>query len=446
MSFKDLILTPFFLIILYILLFAFKKRICKDPKIRPFIIPALTVKIVGAIAVGFIYTFYYSGGDTTAYFELGSKHIWEAFKDDFITGLKLLLDSGGTYQKDTAKYATKIFYYYNESTYFIVRLSGFFGLFCFHTYTIIAIFFSLYSFSGLWAMYTILYRLYPHLYKKLAIAVFFLPSTIFWGSGLLKDSITIGALGWVFYCSYNIFFERKKLISSIIILILSIYVLKVIKIYILLAFIPALTVWLYFSFVGRIKNRIVRTFAAPILLIFIVGFSLSSINIFATFNTDYTIENLVSTSLRTSSYIAYVSKATDGSYYDLGEFEATPLGMLSVAHKAINVSLFRPYPWEIKNILMAFSSLESSTLLLITIYLIFFKQKFYNLMVILKNDHFVKFALVFVIIFGFAVGISTFNFGSLVRYKIPLLPFYGSLLFILSSTNISYLKSKSIIR
>ena len=38
---------------------------------------------------------------------------------------------------------------------------------------------------------------------------------------------------------------------------------------------------------------------------------------------------------------------------------------------------------------------------------------------------------IFTIIFAFAIGISTGNFGSLSRYKIPCVPFFASLLLIL---------------
>jgi hypothetical protein len=36
----------------------------------------------------------------------------------------------------------------------------------------------------------------------------------------------------------------------------------------------------------------------------------------------------------------------------------------------------------------------------------------------------VAFCLGFSLIFAFAVGVSTYNFGTLVRYKIPMLPFF----------------------
>jgi hypothetical protein len=39
--------------------------------------------------------------------------------------------------------------------------------------------------------------------------------------------------------------------------------------------------------------------------------------------------------------------------------------------------------------------------------------------------------LVFAISFSFGVGVNSYNFGTLVRYKIPMMPFYVSGLYIL---------------
>jgi hypothetical protein len=36
----------------------------------------------------------------------------------------------------------------------------------------------------------------------------------------------------------------------------------------------------------------------------------------------------------------------------------------------------------------------------------------------------VLFCLAFALVFAFAVGVSTFNFGTLSRYKIPIMPYY----------------------
>jgi hypothetical protein len=95
--------------------------------------------------------------------------------------------------------------------------------------------------------------------------------------------------------------------------------------------------------------------------------------------------------------------------------------MARLAPQAINVSLFRPYIWEVKNPLMLLSALESMLLFVLTVYIIF--KKNVGLLAAVTNMN-VVFALIFSISFAFAVGVSTYNFGTLVRYKIPLLPFF----------------------
>ena len=40
------------------------------------------------------------------------------------------------------------------------------------------------------------------------------------------------------------------------------------------------------------------------------------------------------------------------------------------------------------------------------------------------SDPFFLFGLLFTLLLGFGIGLSTANFGALVRYKIPFMPFY----------------------
>ena len=69
-------------------------HVCTDSVNRVYFFPALTVKIVGALAVGFIYQFYYNGGDTFNYHTHGSRHVWEAFMDSPVKGMRLLKSDG----------------------------------------------------------------------------------------------------------------------------------------------------------------------------------------------------------------------------------------------------------------------------------------------------------------------------------------------------------------
>ena len=95
--------------------------------------------------------------------------------------------------------------------------------------------------------------------------------------------------------------------------------------------------------------------------------------------------------------------------------------MLRLAPQAINVSLFRPYLWEVRNPLMLLSAMESLALLFFTLFALY-KCRF-NLFRTISEPT-ILFCVLFSVSFAFAVGVSTFNFGTLTRYKIPLLPFY----------------------
>ena len=53
------------------------------------------------------------------------------------------------------------------------------------------------------------------------------------------------------------------------------------------------------------------------------------------------------------------------------------------------------------------------------------KNSFKNLIQSLINYPSLSFCLVFTIVFGIGVGITSGNFGSLVRYRIPFLPFFS---------------------
>lgn len=104
--------------------------------------------------------------------------------------------------------------------------------------------------------------------------------------------------------------------------------------------------------------------------------------------------------------------------------------MLKLAPAAINVSLFRPYLWEVKNPLMLLAAVESFCVLAFTLYVIWRKK--FLIFGALSNPN-VIFTLIFSISFAFAVGVSTFNFGTLVRYRVPVAPFFLTALIIINA-------------
>ncbi|MFI5151017.1 MAG: hypothetical protein ACHQRM_14875, partial [Bacteroidia bacterium] len=104
--------------------------------------------------------------------------------------------------------------------------------------------------------------------------------------------------------------------------------------------------------------------------------------------------------------------------------------MLGKAHLAIAASLFRPYLWDVKNPVMLLSALENTYILILTVFLLI-RLKVFTFFNLILRTPMLLFSVLFSLFFAFSVGIATSNFGSLVRLKIPCLPFYVSSLFIL---------------
>ena len=428
MEYKDFLITPVYLGLFYILAYMIRPFVTNGLT-RRFFIPALTVKFAGAIIVGLIYQFYYGGGDTFSFTTHGSSHIWEAFLDSPGKAFRMLTLNAGERDPETFEYTSRIPFYKDRSSYFIIRVAGLFSFFSFHTYSTIALFFALLSFTGSWAFYNVFCNLYNHLSKPLAYGILFVPSVFFWGSGILKDTLTLAALGWFTYAIYRLFIINKRSLSSLVLIAISSYVLINVKIYIFLCFAPAAILWVFIYKSSQIRSQFIKIITLPFFLVIGAGIGYYAIDSASGLDNRYQLDHLAERAMITAHDIRYMTGRNAGSGYSLGELDGSFTNMLLLAPAAINVSLFRPYLWEVRNPLMLISALESFAILILTLWIIFRKGR--TLIPQLKNPN-ILFCLIFSLTFAFAVGVATYNFGSLSRYKIPLFPFYLTALVLLN--------------
>ncbi|MGB4973758.1 MAG: hypothetical protein WBO32_13920 [Cyclobacteriaceae bacterium] len=327
-------------------------------------------------------------------------------------------------------YASKIFFYNDPSSYVVIQIAFLLDVLTFSSYSGTAVLFGLIGFGGMWLLFLVFYRIYPKIHFPIAIACFFIPSVYFWGSGILKDTITLSALGLMVYSSYYLFVQRTHSIINIIGFGISLYILYVVKIYILLTLLPALIIWVFLLRLSHIRNMTTRIILGPIVLSIAILLALLALVKASEDNPKYSLNKLAQTAKVTAYDIRFWSGRDAGSGYSLGELDGSFGSVLRLGPSAINVTLFRPYLWEVKNPLMLISSIESF-ILLIFVFMILIKGRFR----IIKTftDPTVLFCLLFSLVFAFAVGVSTFNFGTLSRYKIPMMP-----LFLLSLVIINY--------
>ena len=425
----DLILSPIYLFV--VIMIAKKRQDKQYPKghvLRPYYMKGLYVKLFGAIFIALIYQFYYGGGDTFAYYT-HAQIINSSLSNSFITWFKLITRQSVESNPELYQYTSQMQWYSDPSSYTVASIAAILGLLSGTTYMPIALLFAYFSFTGIWAMYRTFVNIYPKLYKELAIAFLFIPSTFVWGSAIFKDTVCMFGLGWLTYTTFRTFVNKDFSFKNIIILILSFYFIAIIKLYILLAFIPALSLWLLLSNAHKIKSAAIRFLIGMLFLgVTIAGFFFFTKK-YAQELDKYSLDNVAQTAATTRGWISYAS-GDQGSAYDLGEFDPSIGGMLKKFPQAVVVTLFRPFPWEAKKVIVLLSALESLLFAYFTIRA-FTKGGISTTFKLIFNDPNILFCLVFSIIFAFAVGISSYNFGALSRYKIPCLPFYGAFLMIL---------------
>ncbi|MBK7965271.1 MAG: hypothetical protein IPK10_08200 [Bacteroidetes bacterium] len=291
------------------------------------------------------------------------------------------------------------------------------------------------SFFGIWKLYLVFVNEFPDLKKELAISFLFIPSVFFWGSGLLKDTFTLSALGYIVWSLYNFFILKKDILKSVFALILATFVILSIKPYILVGLLPAIIVWLIKIMMNKIRGAVLKAAAVPILILFGVGFGYLFMLMLGEALQEYKLDSILDKAVVNQRDLK--SDYHKGNAFDIGEFDASVGSVLSKFPIATFSAIYRPMIIETNNLVMFISGIENLLILIFTIRILI-KVKVFGLFRYVFKNELLAFSFVFAILFAFSVGLSTSNFGSLVRYKIPCIPFFVASLYI-----ISHLKEKN---
>lgn len=416
----DYIFFIFYLFIFLGIIYSIGKRTIPYVKLRKYFVQVFLLKAMGAFFIGVIYQYFYGFGDTFGYYNMG-----ELFRRAYLDGNASLIEIFFTgdrafFTNLAYRYNFTSWYAFNPQTVVIARFSCFFSIVGGGLYLTTALFFSIFSFWGVWQLYRTFFNMFPQLYKSLAWFILFIPSVIFWGSGLLKDSISIGALGLLTYSTYSLFIKKRKFASNIFIIIFSCYLLFLVKVYILVSFLPALLIWVLFQYKQSIKSIQLRRLFYPVLVAFLIfAFAYLNNKISESYEA-FSLENIISTS---STLQQNISSYEAGSSYNIGTYDGSIGSYLLMLIPALVVTLYRPFPWEVNNLFSLLSAVESMFFIWFTYYILK-KVGVKKTFRIVVNQPVILFTLIFSLIFAMAVGVASQNFGTLVRYKIPAMPFY----------------------
>jgi hypothetical protein len=428
MGFADIILFPLYVFVFHLIFSARRKRI-KDPVLKKYHKHGFWIKVFSSIAFTIFFVYLTSGDSTSLYFPEG-RHLYELILKDPVKNIHLLFGSGANYDENFLKDPYNSGYFKLESNFIVSRLVAVLAFFTLGRYLLINLCFSMIAFSGVWRLYKFFYEHYPHLHKKLAIAVIYLPSLIFWSSGILKDPLCIGMLGWMTYSLYSIFEKKQSVVKNIVLALFAANVLFIVKAYIIISYLPFFTFYLVLTNIKRIKNAFAKA---------AIGIAIIGVGIFGLFAlADALTEELgmfaldkISESVKTqqSTFINMSDQAE--SSFSLGvEYDGSAQSLVQMAPAAIVATFFRPYLWESKKISTLMSSLESLAMMVLTLFVIVKAGPFKFFRTIVTNSM-VFFCFFYSLIFALFIGATTLNFGTLVRYKVPCLPFFIIALFLI---------------
>ena len=410
-----------------------RKRNIGNPLYRKFFIPGLVVKLVGGISFGLVHTFYFTyGGDTKTYFH-DMEVLTGYFYQDPLATISYLFNKYSYLNSEISRFTA---YSIGTKEFFLVRIATFINILGLNSYWSTTILFASFSFIGTWQLFLVFANKYPAIWKQMAWAALFLPSFVFWGSGIMKDTLAVGFLG-VFLFSVNHIYIRGRLnLWYIFLIVLSVYIILSVRAYIIFGLLPAMMIWISLGLKEKIRNPLMKMVFMPFMVVMMLAGVASSFFYLGKYNSQFSVDNVIGTAWSYQHWHYVEGQNTTeqhgrGSSYTLGEYDPTPIGVMKKFIPAVNVALYRPYFWEVKNSAMAVLALESFAFFLFTLYILFRVGPIVLVRAVGK-DSFLLMSLIFSIFFAFAVGFSTYNFGALARYKIPALPFFAMSLLVLN--------------
>lgn len=426
-SFFDVLIATFYFAVL--LLFGFiRGRSSTNKLYNAYYAKGLLLKLLAAVAFCLLSAFYY-GGDTLYYFRNGQAMSNMFFYDPSVFFKVLFGDTSLetlTVFNDQTGYIGGL---HDSQTFAMRRFAGVFVLLGAKSFLASGLVVAAMLYGWAFRLFCFLSERYPFVRPKyFFISVLLIPSALFWSSGLLKDSLTFAGLSVATVSLFYVMKGRKWLKNSLL-FVFGAYFLYAIKPYLLFALVIGIGIAFFIKIYRKIGNSFIRTIAFPIVVLGVYVGALQAISLLGGYlgGIYETPEEMLQKAQVVQQDL--IREQYGDNSFDIGAFDASFASVLKKMPQAIIAGLYRPFLWEVRGVMPLISALENLALIFLTLFVL--KKRFKHLFASIFTDTYMGFAIAFSIAVAFMVGLSTANFGALVRYKIPLLPFFVSFWLIL---------------
>ncbi len=419
-------LSAFYIIGLYVWFSRLKNVNIKAHPEYKYFLWGFLAKVIGGMVFALVYFYHYQGGDSIMYFysavstvKLATSRPLDYFGVMFGDNT---LDNWARFDTDTGYPYQYVFL--DPRTWMVIRLLSPLVFIAFKSYLVTTVMLASMAYMGVWRCFRMFVGYFPTMTGKFAMAFLFVPSVIFWGSGVGKDTFTFSGTCFFVYAVDQWFFKRSRSFGTIFGGLVSGGLVIYIKPYIFMALVPSMLLWILYSRITGIRNTLIKFVVVPFAFLVLVGGTIGILSGLGDKLGKFSLDNAITTTLVTNQDMM---RNTDYSsnYFDIGAMDGTWSGLLSKAPTAIFAALFRPRLDEARNVVMLISGLENAWLLWLVFGTLVSGRVVFVPRFIFGNP-IVLMCLSFSVVFGFVIGISTPNFGALVRFKIPMLPFFIS--------------------
>ena len=403
--------------LIYTLLFGYV--ILKSSFFKNSPIPTSVFLLVFVLKIGagtflyWIYTYYYSERDTADIFKYfdDSYYMTQALWDKPGDFFRMLFGYQNNSEYFSEQYYDKMnhwFRVYESSMYndshAIIRFNAVVRLFSFGNYHVHTVFMCFVSLMGLTALYKSICHKVRH--PKLAfVAIFLLPSTLLWGSGVLKEGLMFFGLGFIIYSLVKLNTKgEKKLIYWFTFIFALMFLLFQVKFYVLAAFSTGI---LAYTLTEQTSYRLTSVkYLISATIIIALGLN------FHYFAPEFNVLDLIVT--KQKDFIGLVAHEQSGSRFELTPLTPDFWSLFKTIPEALTNSLFRPYPWDVSSFFMLIATLENILVVLFLLLSAFYLKPIpgnrTNLALLFFSS-----SIILLLIVGWTTPVA----GALIRYKIP---------------------------
>lgn len=343
----NIVLIIVYLILISIVFTRINKK-NETPIHNKWLVAAFTAKVMAGFAYGFIYAHYFEVSDSWMLYNESLKEYYNLLHNPsafFSTDMQFSSVGDVFSNADGATWK-------NTDDNLFIKLLGILNVASGGNYYVTVVLFNFFPTLGLYYLYVVTQKQMALNRLFVFLLIFFLPSCLFWNSGIHKDGLIVFFTGVFVYCIQRVIYNKPRFLSIFTAAICFAFIFLFRNVTALLL-LPGAIAWWW----------AVRSSSSKTYLPYIIIYGISIILFFATSLLPQKFNLPLQLAVKQHDFLSLKG----GSLLPLTPLEPSVASYLKVLPQALNHVFLRPYPGEIAGIFQLMSFAETLFVLFILI-------------------------------------------------------------------------------